>query len=90
MIRLRAGELRYQAAIRGFDQRRLAMAAGISGATVSRALAGRPVRRGTLTRVARALQIEPVIEELVGIVVRDVPGREPPCPTPSGPARISL
>lgn len=47
-MRVKGRELRYQAAIRGWDQRGLAEAAGVSQATVSRAMAGGQVHRTTL------------------------------------------
>lgn len=69
MIRLKAEQLRLQAAIRGWDQRQLARTAGVSEATVSRALAGHRVRRRTLLHLARALsgqQPMPELENLIG------------------------
>ena len=63
-MRVRGRELRYQAAIRGWDQHRLAAVAGISQATVSRAMAGGQVHRGTLLRLARALHQEKPLPEL--------------------------
>lgn len=63
-MRVRGRELRYQAAIRGWDQHRLAAVAGISQATVSRAMAGGQVQRGTLLRLARALHQEKPLPEL--------------------------
>lgn len=56
--------LRYQAAIRGWDQRRLAQAAGVSQPTVSRAMAGGRVHRSTLIRLAAALHRQRPIQEL--------------------------
>ncbi len=49
-MRVCGRELRYQAAIRGWDQHRLAEAAGVSQATVSRAMAGGHVHRRTAVR----------------------------------------
>jgi hypothetical protein len=68
MIRVRGRELRYQAAIRGWDQRRLAEAAEISQATVSRAMAGGLVHRRTLLRLARALHEQEPATELLELV----------------------
>ena len=62
-MRIRGRELRYQAAIRGWDQHRLAQVAGVSQATVSRAMAGGHVHRGTLLRLARALQEQEPLPE---------------------------
>ena len=56
-MRVKGRELHYQAAIRGWDQRSLAEAAGVSQATVSRAMAGGEVHRATLLRLVRALQL---------------------------------
>jgi transcriptional regulator with XRE-family HTH domain len=67
-MRVRGRELRYQAAIRGWDQHRLAQAAGVSQATVSRAMAGGKVHRGTLLRLARALQEQEPLPELKNLV----------------------
>jgi transcriptional regulator with XRE-family HTH domain len=70
-MRVRGRELRYQAAIRGWDQRGLAEAAGISQATVSRAMAGGQVHRGTLLRLAHALTAHKPIAELQGLIELD-------------------
>ena len=67
-MRVRGRELRYQAAIRGWDQHRLAQAAGVSQATVSRAMAGGHIHRGTLLRLARALQEQEPLPELKTLV----------------------
>ena len=48
----------------GWDQHRLAAVAGVSQATVSRAMAGGQVHRGTLLRLARALHQEKPLPEL--------------------------
>jgi transcriptional regulator with XRE-family HTH domain len=64
LIRIRGGALRYQAALRGWDQHRLANAAGVSQATVSRAMAGHSVHRATILRLAAALKDQPPIREL--------------------------
>lgn len=67
-MRVRGGELRYQAAIRGWDQRRLAEAAGVSQATVSRAMAGSHVHRRTLLALAYALRAQPPMPELTALM----------------------
>jgi transcriptional regulator with XRE-family HTH domain len=67
-MRVRGRELRYQAAIRGWDQRALAEAAGVSQATVSRAMAGGHVHRSTLLRLARALHEREPLPELRELV----------------------
>ena len=67
-MRVKGRELRYQAAIRGWDQRSLAKASGVSQATVSRAMAGGHVRRVTLLRMARALQDSPALPELQRLI----------------------
>lgn len=61
-------QLRYQAAIRGFDQRELARRARISEATVCRILQGRPARPMTARRLADALTTVPPIAQLMGLV----------------------
>jgi len=63
-MRVRGRELRYQAAIRGWDQHRLAEAAGVGQATVSRAMGGGRVHRDTLLRLARALHEQKPLPEL--------------------------
>ena len=68
LIRLRAEELRIQAAIRGWDQRQLARTSGVSEATISRALAGHRVRRSTLLLVAGALSSQRPVPELADLV----------------------
>jgi hypothetical protein len=70
-MRVRGGELRYQAAIRGWDQRRLAEAAALSQATVSRAMAGGRVHRRTLLALAYALRAQPPLPELTGLMDAD-------------------
>jgi DNA-binding LacI/PurR family transcriptional regulator len=68
MIQIASAELRYQAAIRGWDGRALARAAGISEATVSRALAGRGVRGITALKLVQALRGHQPIPELKSMV----------------------
>lgn len=70
-MRVRGNELRYQAAIRGWDQRCLAEAAGVSQATVSRAMAGGRIHRRTLLALARALRMQPPLAELTGLMDMD-------------------
>ncbi len=67
-MRVCGRELRYQAAIRGWDQYGLAQAAGVSQATVSRAMAGGRVHRGPLLRLARALHEHEPLPELKDLV----------------------
>lgn len=54
MIRVSSDRLRHEAAIRGWDQRRLAREAGVSEGTISRALAGNPIRRDRALRCSSA------------------------------------
>jgi transcriptional regulator with XRE-family HTH domain len=68
VIRLKARELVNQAAIRGWDQRRMARACGVSEATISRALSGHAIRRVTLLRLVRALEDAPPIPQLQKLV----------------------
>ncbi len=70
-MRVRGRALRYEAAIRGWDQRRFAQAAGVSQATVSRAMAGGNVHRKTLLRLAEALQEQKPVAGLRGLVELD-------------------
>jgi lambda repressor-like predicted transcriptional regulator len=54
--------------IRGMDMSDLALAAGLSPATVSSALAGRPVNLRTALAVAAALRTKPVLPEMAGLI----------------------
>jgi len=64
-------ELRRQAAIRGWDQRALARHAGVSEATVSRAMASRAVRGITALKFVQALRRHRPLPELELLVVLD-------------------
>jgi transcriptional regulator with XRE-family HTH domain len=68
MIRISAGQLRYQAAIRGWDQEAVAREAGVSAATVSRAMRGMPVRGLTALCLVQALRRRPPLPELIEMV----------------------
>src|ERR1700752_4641768 len=68
LIRLKVAELVNQATIRGWDQRRLARACGVSEATISRALKGHAIRRDTLLRLVRALDNAPPIPHMQRLV----------------------
>jgi len=61
-------KLRREVAIRGWDQRSLARAAGVSEGTVSRALSGRRVRAVTALQIVQALRRQPVVPELAELV----------------------
>jgi DNA-binding MurR/RpiR family transcriptional regulator len=62
-------ELRRQAAIRGWDQRALARQAGVSEATVSRAVAGRGVRGVTALKLVQALRRSRPVPELEQLIL---------------------
>jgi transcriptional regulator with XRE-family HTH domain len=64
MMVISARELRRQAAIRGWDQRALARFAGVSEATVSRAMAGHGVRGITALKLVQALRRYRPVPEL--------------------------
>jgi plasmid maintenance system antidote protein VapI len=70
LILISPGELRHQVHVRGWDQRILAREAGVSEATVSRVLAGHPVRGLTALRMVQALRRNPAIPELAELVVK--------------------
>lgn len=72
VVRISASELEYQLAIRGWDQRALAREAGVSEATVSRAMTGGRVRGMSGMKIAQALRRTPSVPELVSLV--RVPG----------------
>lgn len=68
-VTVRAARLRQEMARRGWDAVHLAHEARLSPATVSAALAGRPIAASSLTLIAEALQHAPVldgIDELLG------------------------
>jgi transcriptional regulator with XRE-family HTH domain len=67
-MRINAERLRYEAAIRGLDQRELAHRARISEATVCRILQGRSARPMTARRIADALTTVSAIPELLALV----------------------
>ncbi len=58
------GRLRYEMARRGWDGSALARAARISAATVSTALAGRPISAKSLSLIASALAGAPAVESI--------------------------
>jgi Helix-turn-helix len=68
MIRISSAQLRYQVAIRGWSQEMIAHQAGISIATVSRAMRGMPVRGPTALRLVQALRRQPPLPELIDLV----------------------
>jgi transcriptional regulator with XRE-family HTH domain len=53
--------------IRGLDEEALAQIAGVSNATISSALKGKPVQMGTLIKLTKALSLRPLVQELVAI-----------------------
>jgi DNA-binding Xre family transcriptional regulator len=56
---------------RGWNGRDLARAAGISGPTVTMALAGRPIAPATLKRIALALLAAPPVEGIDSLLLGD-------------------
>lgn len=64
MMAISVRELRRQAGIRGWDQRALARNAGVSEASVSRAVAGHCVRGITALKLVQALRRHPPVPEL--------------------------
>ncbi len=68
LLSLAQRELRRQAAIRGWDQRALARAAGLSEATVSRLMSGHRIRTLTALQLVQALRRQPVIPELAELL----------------------
>ncbi len=68
MMTVAVEKLRREVAIRGWDQRSLARAAGVSEGTVSRALSGRRVRAVTALQIVQALRRQPVVPELAELV----------------------
>lgn len=81
---LNAEVLRHEAALRGWSASDLAKEAGLSDATVSSALAGKPISAASLKLMATALKrapVDEVIERLLGRGVLPPRGDQPP-PTP--------
>lgn len=68
LLTLAQRELRREAAIRGWDQRALARTSGLSEATISRLMSGKPVRRSTVLFLVQALRRQEPIPELVGLL----------------------
>ncbi len=68
MFVIRRAELEYQLSIRGWDQKQLAISAGVSEATISRVVAGRRLRGLTALKIAQALRRSPPVSELSGLV----------------------
>jgi transcriptional regulator with XRE-family HTH domain len=68
VIHLATERLRHEAAIRGWDQRALAHAAGVSEGTVSRVLAGRRMRAITALCIVQALRQQPIVPELAELI----------------------
>jgi transcriptional regulator with XRE-family HTH domain len=69
-MRLSAERLAYEAAIRGWDQRRLARESGVSETTVSRVMRGLPMRGLTALQLVQALRRHAPVPELVALVPR--------------------
>jgi hypothetical protein len=70
VVQVSSPELQYQLAIRGWDQGALARESGVSEATISRALAGRPIRGLSAMRLAQALRRTQPVAELLVLVRR--------------------
>jgi hypothetical protein len=70
----------------------LAREAGVSEATVSRVLAGHPVRGLTVLRMVQALRRNPAIPELVDLVVvgtKEAPKTKRSAPVPLPPTALA-
>ena len=68
MIRISSTELQYQVAIRGWTVEKAGREAGVSAATVSRAMRGMPVRGLTALRLVQAFRRTAPVPELVDLV----------------------
>lgn len=70
-VTLRAARLRQEMARRGWDAVHLAHEARLSPATVSAALAGRPIAASSLTLIAGALQRAPVLDGIDALILNE-------------------
>jgi lambda repressor-like predicted transcriptional regulator len=80
--------LKYELAIRGMTAVRLAKTAGLSAATMSAALAGKPISETSLGLIADALHATPVsefIQRLLGPFARWPGADEPAAPATDRP-----
>ncbi len=68
MIRISSSELQYQVAIRGWSMDKTAHEAGVSVATISRAMRGMPVRGLTALQLVQAFRRSAPVPELVDLV----------------------
>ena len=71
-IRVDVGQLRRQMALRGWDAVDLARESRLSAATISAALAGRPIAAKSLSLMAEALVRVPAVELLDRLIARVV------------------
>lgn len=81
--------LRYELAIRGLSAINLAKRARLSPATVSAALAGKPIAESSVVLIAEVLEATPAsdfLRRLVAPVVREASGDQQPASPPTGPA----
>lgn len=76
--------LAYEMAIRGLSGTDVARKAGLSPATVSTAMAGKPIAEASAMLIVKALGATPVAEILVRLVAPIVqPSKHDPPPEPS-------
>lgn len=75
-VGLDAGGLRHELARRGMTGAELAAIAGLSEATVSHAMTGRPVSYVTLRKLARGLTVTPALPGIDAIIGRRFVGSE--------------
>lgn len=68
MIRISSSEHQYQVAIRGWSMEKAAHEAGVSVATISRAMRGMPVRGLTALQLVQAFRRSAPVPELVELV----------------------
>lgn len=60
---INGGQLREAMALRGLDQKDLALLAGVTPAVISKAIRGGAVRGVTFARITRALAAAPLLEQ---------------------------
>ncbi|MHB8438511.1 MAG: helix-turn-helix domain-containing protein [Acidimicrobiales bacterium] len=70
-VAIHPGRLRYEMARRGWSAAQLARESKLSGATISAAIAGRPIAATSLVLIAQALSRVPPIDSIDSLLLGD-------------------